>query len=205
MLPSHSSADSNMRKGTKRKRSNASVDSMQSERKREKKHCVREGRWPCHPLVTTTAAQANLEELALQLSLHGISVGEVRELGLWIYHKSNEVSDPRVSSEARSILDTKLGEADMYQHLSFFRKMLPDSALSDIHTMLHHLVLTRASAKRSAEAQQATEASMCSANPCVSIEDLQELTRHSLSRTRNTHAEWLSDACVAYNLNKIPR
>ena len=62
------------------------------------------------------------EELALQLGLHGISIGEVRELGLWIYLKSNEVSDPRVSSEARSILDTKLGEADMYQHLSFFPK-----------------------------------------------------------------------------------
>ena len=79
--------------------------------KRETKHCVREGRWPCHPLVTEAAAQANLEQLALQLGLHGISVGEVRELGLWIYLKSNEVSDPRVCSEARSILDTKLEEA----------------------------------------------------------------------------------------------
>ena len=175
MLPSHSSADSNMRKGTKRKRSNDSNDSMQSDRKRETKHCVREGRWPCHPLVTDAAAQAKLEVLALQLGLHGISVGEVRELGLWIYLKSNEVNDPRVCGEAKSILDTKLEEADMYQHLSFFRKMLPDDALSDMHKILHHLVLTKAHAKRSADAQQDMETSNCETSPRVSIDDLLEL------------------------------
>ena len=40
-------------KGTKRKRSNASndTDSMQQGRKRETKHCVREGRWPPIPWV----------------------------------------------------------------------------------------------------------------------------------------------------------
>ena len=53
--------------------------------------------------------------------------------------------------------------------------MLPDDALSDMHKMLHHLVLTKAHAKRSAEAQQATETSICKASPRVSIDDLQEL------------------------------
>ena len=184
MLPSHSSADSNVRKGTKRKRSIASDDteSMQSRRKRETKDFVREGRWPCHPLVETTADQRNREELALQLGLHGISVLEVRELGLWTYLKSQEVNDPAVCSEARTILDTKLEEADMYQHLSFFRKMLPDCALSDMQSMLHHLLSAKAHAKRHAETQQVAETNTCLANPGGNTDDLLELYALFLER-----------------------
>ena len=208
MLPSYSSADSNMRKGTKRKRSNASNasnDNMQSDRKRETKHCVREGRWPCHPLVTDAAAQANLEVLALQLGLHGISDGEVRELGLWIYFKSNEVNDPRVCGEARSILDTKLEEADMYQHLSFFRKMLPDDALSDMHKMLHHLVLAKAHAKRSAGAQQDMETSTCKHVRELASMTYWSCTRHSLKNAHSIQVEWLNGACAVYSSNKTSR
>ena len=175
MLPSRSSTDSNMRKGTKRKRSNASNDSMQSGRKRETKHCVQEGRWPCHPQVSVPATQTNLEVLSLQLGLHGISKEEVRELGLWIYLKAHEAWNPRVCSEARSILDTKLEEADMYQHLSVFREMLPEDALSEMHKIIHQLVLAKAYAKRVAETQQATEASTSRDSPNNSIDDLQEL------------------------------
>ena len=102
----------------------------------------------------------------------GISAQEVRELGVWIYFKSEGASDPAVCSEARSILDTKLEEADMYQHLSFFRKMLSDCALSDMHSMLHHLVSAKALAKRRAETQQVAETNTCVANPDGNKEDL---------------------------------
>ena len=57
----------------------------------------------------------------------------------------------------------------------FFRTMLPEDALSDMRKMLHQLVLTKAHAKRVAEAQQATEASTCRESPNISIDDLQEL------------------------------
>ena len=125
MLPSRSSTDSNVRKDTKRKRSHASndTDSTQQGRKRETKHCVREGRWPRHPLGATTTIQENMEDLALQLGLHGVSTTEVRELGSWIYLKNNEVHDPTACSETRTILDAKLGRADMHQHLLFFGKV----------------------------------------------------------------------------------
>ena len=184
MLPSHSSADSNMRKGTMRKRSNASndTDSMQQGRKRETKHCVREGRWPCHPLAAAATAQTNLEDLALQLGLHGVSTTEVRELGLRIYLKTNEVRDPAACCEARTILDTKLGEADMYQHLSFFRKMLPDTALSDMHTMLHHHVFAKTHAKRSAETQNTEAAGTSRAQQNVSTDSLLERYAEFLER-----------------------
>ena len=150
MLPSHSFADSNMRKGKKRKRSNASndTDSMQQGRKRETRHCVREGRWPRHPLGAAATVHDNLEDLALQLGLHGVSTTEVRELGSWIYLKTSEVHDSTACSETRTILDAKLGEADMYQHLSFFGEVLPGPALSDMHTVLHHYVFATAHAKK---------------------------------------------------------
>ena len=184
MLPSHSSADSNMRKGKKRKRSNASndTDSMQQGRKRETKHCVREGRWPCHPLVAAATAQNNLEDLALQLGLHGVGTTEVRELGLWIYLKTNEVRDPAACCEARTILDTKLGEADMYQHLSFFGKVFPDPALSDMQTMLHHHVFAKAHAKRSAETQNTGTARTSQTQQHVSTDSLLEMYAEFLER-----------------------
>ena len=207
MLPSHSSADSNMRKGTMRKRSNASNDteSMQQGRKRETKHCVREGRWPCHPLAAAATAQTNLEDLALQLGLHGVSTTEVRELGLRIYLKTNEVRDPAACCEARTILDTKLGEADMYQHLSFFRKMLPDTALSDMHTMLHCYTTTcsRKHMRKGAQKhrtlkqpEQAEHSRMSALTACW------KGTRNSWKGMRSKHAEWLRDARSAYSLSK---
>ena len=184
MLPSHSSADSNMRKGTKRKRSNASNDtySLQQGRKRETKHCVREGRWPCHPLGATATVHDNLEDLALQLGLQGISTTEVRELGSWIYLKTNEVHDPTACSETRTILDAKLGEADMYQHLSFCGKVLPGPALSDMHTMLHHHVFAIAYAKRSASTQNAAGENTSQTQQHVSIDGLLEIFVEFLER-----------------------
>ncbi|CAE7708298.1 unnamed protein product [Symbiodinium pilosum] len=144
-------------------------------RKRETKHCVREGRWPCHPLVAAATAQNNLEDLALQLGLHGVGTTEVRELGLWIYLKTNEVRDPTACCDARTVLDTKLGEADMYQHLSFFRKVLPDTALSDMHTMLHHYVFAKAHAKRNAETQNTETAGTSQTQQHVSTDSLLEM------------------------------
>ena len=118
----------------------------------------------------------------IQLGLHGVSIEEVREVGLWIFLKTYEVRDPTACREARSILDTKLEEADMYQHLSFFRKTLPDDALSDMHKMLHHLVLAKAHAKRNGGEQQDMATSTRKTDPRVSIDDLLELYASFLAK-----------------------
>ena len=150
MLPSHSSADDHTRKGTKRKHSRArcTSESSQSSQQRRTKHCVQEGRWPDHPLAETGTAQPLLQTLALQLGLCEASEREVRELGLWVYLQANEVHPQSARDEARTILDTKLEAADMYQHLSFFRKVLPDTELSKMHDMLRNLICAREHEKR---------------------------------------------------------
>ena len=149
MLPSHGSTDSHMRKGTKRKRSptRCASESPQSSQARTK-HCVQEGRWPDHPLAETGTAQPLLQTTALQLGLCGIGEREVRELGFVVYLQANEVLPQSARDEARTVLDTKLEAADMYQHLSFFRKVLPDTELSRMHDMLRNLTCAREHEKR---------------------------------------------------------
>ena len=150
MLPSHSSTDSHMHKGIKRRRSptRCASGSSQSSQQRRIKHCVREGRWPDHPLAGTDTAQPLPQTLALQLGLCGVSEREVRELGLWVYLQANEVHPQSARNEARAILDTKLEAADMNQHLSFFGKVLPDTELSKMHNMLRNLICAREHEKR---------------------------------------------------------
>ena len=150
MLPSHSSADGHMRRGIKRKCSptRCASESSQSSQQRRIKHCVQEGRWPDHPLAETGTEQPLLQTIALQLGLCGIGEREVRELGLWIYLRANEVHPQSAREEARTVLDIKLEAADMYQHLSFFRKVLPDTELSKMHDMLRNLICARAHEKR---------------------------------------------------------
>ena len=149
MLPSHSSADGHMRMETKRKRSPTRYTSESSQSsQRRVKHCVQEGRWPDHPLAETGTEQPLLQTIALQLGLCGVSEREVRELGLWVYLQANEVHPQSARDEARTILDTKLEAADMYQHLSFFRKVLPDTELSKMHDMLRNLIRAREHEKR---------------------------------------------------------
>ena len=145
MLPSHSSADGHIRRGVKRKcrPSRCASDSSQSSQQRRTKHCVQEGRWPDHAPAERGTAQPLLQTTALQLGLCGIGEREVRELGLWVYLQANEVHPQSARDEARTVLDTKLEAADMYQHLSFFRKVLPDTELSRMHDMLRNLICAR--------------------------------------------------------------
>ena len=82
----------------------------------------------------------------------------------------------------RTVLDTKLGEADMYQHLSFFRKMLPDTALLDMRTMLHDHVFAKTHAKRSAETQNTGTAGTSQAQQHVSTDSLLEMYAEFLER-----------------------
>ena len=145
MLPSHSSTGSNMRQGTKRKRSlasNCSGDTTGSIG-RQVKYCVQEGRWPNHPLAEANTTPPDLLTYALHLGLCGIGAREVRELGLWAYLQSYEVHNQLAREEARAILDTKLDTADMYQHLSFFGKVLPYTEFFNMLDMLRHRIHVR--------------------------------------------------------------
>ena len=151
MLSSNNSTVSDLRQGNKRKRSQASIVSGYSEGslERQAKFCVREGRWPSHPLADRTANVPDLMTIALHLGLHGICACEVRELGLWAYLKSLEVSHKFARDEAKAVLDRKLEQADMYQHLSFFGKLLPYTAFFNMLDVLRHRTQARENNKRS--------------------------------------------------------
>ena len=137
MLSSHSSTGSNQRRGTKRRRSPGSHCTADSTGSlgRQVRQCVQEGRWPNHPLAEASKTPPDLLTHSLHLGLCGISEREVRELGLWAYLQSYEVHNPLAREEAQAVVATKLASADMYQHLSYFGKVLPYSAFFN---MLEH-------------------------------------------------------------------
>ena len=188
MLPSHSSTDSDLRKGNKRKRSQASVVSGCSDGSLERQatFCVREGRWPGHPLAENTANVPDLQTIALHLGLNAICTCEVRELGLWAYLKSLEVHNKFARDETKVVLDTKLEQADMCQHLSFFGKLLPYTAFFNMLDVLRHRVQVRENNRRSeVEPAAATQDNEGSQDFCpgtlseLFAEILEQHTQHS--------------------------
>ena len=82
----------------------------------------------------------------------------------------------------RTILDAKLGEADMHQHLSFFGKVLPGPALLDMRTMLHHHVFATVHAKSRASTQNAADASTSQTQQHISIDGMLEIYAEFLER-----------------------
>ena len=145
MLSSHSSTGSNQRRGTKRRRSPGSHCTADSTGSlgRQVRQCVQEGRWPNHPLAEANTTPPDLLTYSLHLGLCGISEREVRELGLWAYLQSYEVHNPLAREEAQAVVDTKLASADMYQHLSYFGKVLPCSAFFNMLDLLRHRMHAR--------------------------------------------------------------
>ena len=204
MLPSHSSADDHMRKGTKRKHSRAryTSESSQSSQQRRTKHCVQEGRWPDHPLAETGTAQPLLQTLALQLGLCGVSAREVRELGLWVYLQANEVHPQPARDEARTILDTKLEAADMYQHLSFCRKVLPRTQ-SYPKCKTCYVTSYAPGSMRKGVALCGQKGFTDMKGPPNSAQAVcQNFTQSSLSSMHSIHAGCQKGACAAYNLGR---
>ena len=143
-------AGSNMRDRRRRPRSRGSstTDGGRSNKRQDTKHGVREGAWPVHPLANAEADPSDLEQLALILGLSGVQIEEVRELGLWMHLKENNSSVPEVRDDARGILDANLEAANMYRHLSFYRRFLVESAFHNLQAMLREIATIRALASQ---------------------------------------------------------
>ena len=99
-------------------------------------------------LIIPWQRQPDLLTYSLHLGLCGISEREVRELGLWAYLQSYEVHNPLAREEAQTVVDTKLASTDMYQHLSYFGKVLPYPAFFNMLDLLRHRMHARKQGSR---------------------------------------------------------
>ena len=203
MLSSHSSAGSNIRRGTKRRRgpgSHCTADSTGS-LGRQVRQCVQEGRWPNHPLAEANTTPPDLLTYSLHLGLCGISEREVRELGYGLtFNPTRYITHlperkPRLlwirSWHRRTCINTYRTSVKCYHIL---HSSTCSTCCATACTPGSKRQVPRQSRQRPLPSRRSTEASV----PVVCQSCL-----HNFSNSMpNEHAEWLKGACGAYNLDR---